>query len=116
MCWRTCMRRGCQPPRLRLVVQAVSGVEALTHYLIAEVRASEPPEEVVLLEAHFYGTRYAGMRRQLIGESDFGQMSINRPERAGPRSAAPVWPTHLLRDGLPPALRSGFPGDRGIRG
>jgi hypothetical protein len=115
-----------QPLRLRLVVQAVSGVEALTHNVIAEVRGSELPEEVVLLGAHLdswdvgqgalddgagvaivmaaaqqivqlarrprrtvrvvlfgneengfdgahdYGTRYAGIRHQLVGESDFG--------------------------------------------
>jgi hypothetical protein len=115
-----------QPLRLRLVVQAVSGVEALTHNVIAEVRGSELPEEIVLLGAHLdswdvgqgalddgagvaivmaaaqqivqlarrprrtvrvvlfgneengfdgardYGTRYAGIRHQLVGESDFG--------------------------------------------
>ena len=41
-----------QTLRLRLNVQAVAGVEALTHNVIAEVRGSELPEEVVLLGAH----------------------------------------------------------------
>jgi len=115
-----------QSLRLRLLVQAVSGVEALTHNVIAEVRGSELPEEIVLIGAHLdswdvgqgalddgagvaivmaaaqqmlalsrrprrtvrvvlfgneengfdgardYGTRYAGVRHQLVGESDFG--------------------------------------------
>ena len=115
-----------QTLRLRLNVQAVAGVEALTHNVIAEVRGSEWPQEVVLLGAHLdswdvgqgalddgagvaivmaaaqqllalgrrprrtvrvvlfgneengfdgardYGTRYASVRHQLVGESDFG--------------------------------------------
>ena len=130
-----------QPLRLRLVVQAVSGIEALTHNVIAEVRGSELPEEVVLLGAHLdswdvgqgalddgagvaivmaaaqqivqlarrprrtvrvvlfgneengfdgardYGTRYAGVRHQLIGESDFGAGRVWRlRSRVGPQA------------------------------
>ncbi|MFM8767856.1 MAG: M20/M25/M40 family metallo-hydrolase, partial [Rubrivivax sp.] len=156
-----------QPLRLRLVVQAVSGVEALTHNVIAELRGSEQPEEVVLLGAHLdswdvgqgalddgagvaivmaaaqqivqfarrprrtvrvvlfgneengfdgardYGTRYADVRHQLIGESDFGAGRVWRlRSRVNPQAlpAFAAMAALLAPLGVQPGDNQGNPG------
>lgn len=46
------LHAGGQALRMRLRIQAVSGVEALTHNVIAEVPGTDRAEEIVMLSAH----------------------------------------------------------------